>query len=41
MWNLDSDIKRITQTGGVQEHGAEENIWTKESWSDRRLEKAA
>jgi hypothetical protein len=31
VWNLVCDIK-----GGEQ--GVEENIWTKEGWSDRRLE---
>jgi hypothetical protein len=39
MWNLVSDIKEGTQTEGVWEQGVEENIWTKERWSDRRLEK--
>jgi hypothetical protein len=36
-----SDIKRGTQTEGVWEQGAEENISTKEEWSDGRLEKTA
>jgi hypothetical protein len=35
------DIKGGTQTEGVWEKGAEENIWTEVSWSDRRLEKTA
>jgi hypothetical protein len=30
-----------TQTEGVWEQGAEENIWTEERWSDGRLEKTA
>jgi hypothetical protein len=30
-----------THTEGVWEHGAEENIWTEERWSDGRLEKTA
>jgi hypothetical protein len=29
------------ETSGVWEQGVEVNIWTKEGWSDRRLEKAA
>jgi hypothetical protein len=28
-------------TEGVWKQGAEENIWTEESWSDRRLDKTA
>jgi hypothetical protein len=28
VWNLVSDIKGATQTEGVREQGAEENIWT-------------
>jgi hypothetical protein len=36
-----SDIKIGIQTEGVLEQGAEENIWTEEGWSDRRLEKTA
>jgi hypothetical protein len=36
---LVSDIKGGTQT--VLEQDAEENIWTEEGRSDRRLEKAA
>jgi hypothetical protein len=31
-------IKWRAEFGGVWEHGAEENIWTKEGWNDRRLE---
>jgi hypothetical protein len=36
-----SDIKGGTYTEGVWEQGAEENIWTKEGWSDGRVEKTA
>jgi hypothetical protein len=36
-----SDIKGGKKTEGVLEQGAEENIWTKEEWSDRRVEKTA
>jgi hypothetical protein len=39
--NLVSDIKGGTQTEGVWEQGAEENIWTGERWSDSRSEKTA
>jgi hypothetical protein len=39
VWNLVADIKGGTQTEGVWEQSAEENIWTEERWSDRRLEK--
>jgi hypothetical protein len=39
MWNLVSDIKGGTETEGVCEQGAEENIWTEQVWSDRRVEK--
>jgi hypothetical protein len=38
LWNLVSDIKEETQTESVWEQGAEENIWTEERWSDRRVE---
>jgi hypothetical protein len=38
---LVSDIKGGTQTEGVGKQGAEENIWTEERISDRRLEKTA
>jgi hypothetical protein len=41
VWNLVSDIKGETKTGGVWEQGAEENIWTKVGWSDGKLEKTA
>jgi hypothetical protein len=41
VWNLVSDIKGRTYTEGVWEQGVEENIWTKEGWSDRRLEQPA
>jgi hypothetical protein len=41
VWNLTSDITGVTQTEGVWEQGAEENIWTEERWSDRSLEKTA
>jgi hypothetical protein len=36
-----SNIKGETQTEGVWEQGAEENIWTKEGWSDGRMEETA
>jgi hypothetical protein len=35
------DIEEGTQIVDVWEQGAEENIWTEERWSDRRLEKAS
>jgi hypothetical protein len=38
--NLGSNIKR-TLIEDVWEQGAEENIWTQEGWSARRLEKTA
>jgi hypothetical protein len=38
---LVTDIKGGTFTEGVWEQGAEENIWTEERRSDRRLEKTA
>jgi hypothetical protein len=41
VWNLVSDIKGRTQTEGVWEHSAEENIWTEEEWGDRRLNQTA
>jgi hypothetical protein len=36
-----SDIKEGTQTEGVWEQGAVEDIWTEEGWSDGRMEKTA
>jgi hypothetical protein len=30
VWNLVSDVKGGTQTGGVWEQGAEDDVWTKE-----------
>jgi hypothetical protein len=39
--NLVSDIKGGTETEGVWEQGADENIWTEEVWTDERLEKTA
>jgi hypothetical protein len=39
MWKLISDIKGGTHTEGILEQGDEQNIWTEEGWSDRRLEK--
>jgi hypothetical protein len=39
VWNLVSDTKGGTKNKGVWEQSAEENIWTEERWSDRRLEK--
>jgi hypothetical protein len=41
VWNLVSDIKGGTQTEGVSEQDAKENIWTEEEWNDMRLEKFA
>jgi hypothetical protein len=41
VWNLASNIKGGTQTEGVWEQGIEENIWTEDRWSDKRLEKTA
>jgi hypothetical protein len=41
MWNLASDIKGRTQTEGIWEQGAEQNVWTEEERSDGRLEKTA
>jgi hypothetical protein len=44
MWgkpHLVSDIKGGTQTEGVWEQGAEEDIWTEEGWGDGRMEKIA
>jgi hypothetical protein len=41
VWNLISDIKGGTQTQGVWEQGAEEDIWTTEEWGDGRIEKTA
>jgi hypothetical protein len=35
------DIKRRKYTEGVREHDAEEDTWTEEGRSDRRLEKTA
>jgi hypothetical protein len=37
--NVVSDIKGGTQTEGVREQGAEENIWIEERLSYGRLEK--
>jgi hypothetical protein len=39
--NLVSDIKGGTQTEGVWEQGAEEDIWTEKGWGDGRMEKTA
>jgi hypothetical protein len=41
VWNLVSDIKGGTQTEGVWEQGAEENIWTKEGRREMTLERIA
>jgi hypothetical protein len=41
VWNLVSEIKGGTQTEGVWQQGAEEDIWTKEGWGGRREEKTA
>jgi hypothetical protein len=41
VWNLVSDIKGETQTEGVWEQGAEEDIWTEEGWGDGRMDKNA
>jgi hypothetical protein len=35
------DIKGGTQTEGVREQGAEEDIWTEEGSGDGRMEKIA
>jgi hypothetical protein len=34
-------IKGLTQTEGIWEQGAEEDIWTEEGWGDGRMEKIA
>jgi hypothetical protein len=39
--NLVSDIKGITEAEGTWEQGAEENIWIKEGWNNRRMETTA
>jgi hypothetical protein len=39
LWNLDSDFMGGTQTEGVWEQGAEEDIWTEGGWGDGRVEK--
>jgi hypothetical protein len=36
-----SDVNGETQTEYVRDQDADENIWTEERWSDRRLEKTA
>jgi hypothetical protein len=41
VWYLVSDIKGGTQTEGVWEQGAEEDIWTENRLDDRRMEKTA
>jgi hypothetical protein len=41
MWNLVPDIKREINAEGVWEQGAEKNIWTKEKWTEGRVEKIA
>jgi hypothetical protein len=41
MWNLVSDIKGGTQTEGVWEQGAEEDILTEKRWDDRGMKKTA
>jgi hypothetical protein len=41
VWNLVSPITRRTQTEGVQEKGAEGNIWDEEAGGDRRIQKTA
>jgi hypothetical protein len=38
---LVSDIKGWTQTEGVWEQGAEEDIWTEEGWMDGMVERTA
>jgi hypothetical protein len=38
VWNLVSDIKGATQTGGALEQGAEEDIQTEERWGDVTVE---
>jgi hypothetical protein len=39
VWNLVSEIKRETQTEGVWEEGAEEDIWIEEGWGGGRVGK--
>jgi hypothetical protein len=39
VWNLVSQTEGRTQTESAWEQGAEENIWTQDGFSDRRLEK--
>jgi hypothetical protein len=39
--NLVSDTKGETYAEVVWGQGTEEDIWTKDGWSDRRLEKTA
>jgi hypothetical protein len=41
VWNWVSDIKGRTQTEGIWEQDAEENIWSEEGWRNRRLETTA
>jgi hypothetical protein len=41
VWNLVSDIVGGTWTEDVWKQNAEENMWTEERWSDRRLDKSA
>jgi hypothetical protein len=40
-WNLVSDIKKRTQTEGVWEQGAEENIGTQGELNNRRMDNIA
>jgi hypothetical protein len=40
VWNF-PDIRGGTQIQSVQEQSAEDNIWTEEGQSDRRVEKTA
>jgi hypothetical protein len=41
IWFLVSNIKGGTETEGVWEQGAEENIWTEKGRCDGRLEETA
>jgi hypothetical protein len=41
LWNLDFDTKGGTQTEGVWEQDAEEDIWTEEGWGNGSVKKTA
>jgi hypothetical protein len=38
---MGAELKGGTQAEGVWEQNAEENIWTKEGWSDGKFEETA